>query len=56
MESLHEHVPKDILPEELGGNMGPFDNHDCAQAVFAIEHHFARMQDYFLANESLLKE
>ena len=49
LESLHEHVPKDILPEELGGDMGPYDNQHCVQAVFSIEKHFAKMQQYVAA-------
>ena len=54
LESLHEEVPKEILPQELGGDIGPFDNHDSAQAVFDIETHFNRVQEMIQANKNLL--
>ena len=44
-------MPKDILPEELGGDMGPFDNNYCAQAVFSIENHFSKVQQYVLTSK-----
>ena len=51
LESLHEQVPKQILPNELGGLSGSYDNADCAQAVFDIEKHFANVQDFIVANK-----
>ena len=44
-ESLHEQVPKEILPKDLGGDQPPFDNYECAQAVFDIEDHFNWVQE-----------
>jgi hypothetical protein len=41
-ESLHEFVSKDVLPEELGGNGGKFDNSNCVQ-------HAKTMEPYFLS-------
>jgi len=49
-ESLHEHVPKEILPTELGGLSGSYDNSACAQATFNIEQHFAHVQNFVAAN------
>ena len=53
MESLHEEVPKEILPQELGGDTGPFDNYESAKAVFDIEPHFYRVQEMIKANKEL---
>ena len=52
MESLHQHVPKEILPAELGGLSGTYDNFACAQATFAIEQHFAHVQNFVAANSA----
>ena len=54
LESLHEEVPKEILPQELGGETGPFDNYDSAQAVFDIEAHFYRINELVRANKELI--
>ncbi len=56
IESLHEQVPKEILPKELGGDLGPFDNNACANAVFGIEPHFYRVQAMVAANKGLLTD
>ena len=53
LESLHEEVPKEILPQELGGDTGPFDNYESAKAVFDIEPHFYRVQEMIKANKEL---
>ena len=50
MEALHEHVPKEILPNELGGSSGPFDNAACAQATLALEQHFLKVKKIVAAN------
>ena len=41
LESLHNFVDKEILPEELGGNSGTFSNSESVSAV-------CQMSDYFL--------
>ena len=51
LTSLHEHVPKEILPEEFGGLNGPFDNYNTANAVFDREIHFRRVQQFVQANK-----
>ena len=51
--SLHQHVPKEILPNELGGKIGNFDNNECAQAVFSIENHFNRVHEMVKQNKHL---
>ena len=50
MESLHIHVPKEILPSELGGTQGKFDNSNCAKAVYNNQLHFTRVQQFVQAN------
>ena len=50
LESLHDHVPKEILPKELGGSYGSYDNSECAQAVLDIQKHFTNVQEFIAAN------
>lgn len=50
LESLHTHVPKEILPSELGGTQGHFDNSNAANAVFKNQLHFTRVQQFVHAN------
>ena len=50
-ESLHEHVPKQLLPKEYGGDMGPYDNHEAAKKVFDSEIHFRRAMQFVQANK-----
>ncbi|GFY79155.1 alpha-tocopherol transfer protein-like [Trichonephila inaurata madagascariensis] len=46
LSSLHRYVPKDFLPEELGGNMGPFDNTEFANYFFSQEAFIERINKY----------
>ena len=46
LESLHQEVDQSILPEELGGKAGKFDNSECAQAVLSMEDYFKSIQKY----------
>ncbi|KAF8778862.1 Alpha-tocopherol transfer protein-like [Argiope bruennichi] len=46
MSSLHKYVPKDFLPEELGGNMGPFNNKEFADYFFSQETFIDRINKY----------
>ena len=50
LESLHFHVPKEILPRELGGTQGKFDNSNCSEAVYNNQLHFTRVQQFVQAN------
>ena len=52
LESLHIHVPKEILPSELGGTRGKFDNSNCAKAVYNNQLHFTGVQQFVQANTS----
>lgn len=52
VESLHKNVPKEILPRELGGHQGPFDNSACAEAVMTLEKHFDRLKQTVSLNSS----
>lgn len=40
LESLYEHVDKEVLPEEMGGNCGKFDNSVCVSQTKAMEQYF----------------
>ena len=51
MESLHEHVPKEILPTELGGLSGSYDNSACAQATLSLEKHFSKVRTFVSSND-----
>ncbi|GBM46561.1 Alpha-tocopherol transfer protein-like [Araneus ventricosus] len=46
LSSLHKYVPKDFLPEELGGNMGPFNNKEFADYFFSQESFIERLNKY----------
>ena len=46
MQSLYEHVPKTILPEEYGGDAGPMQN-----IILKWEIKFLEYRDYFLEDE-----
>ena len=45
LESLHEVVNKDILPQELGGNGGHFDNSLCIDQTKSMEPYFKALKD-----------
>ena len=51
LETLHEHVPKEILPTELGGLSGPYDNSACAQATLSLEKHFSKVRTFVSSND-----
>ncbi|CAL1277992.1 unnamed protein product [Larinioides sclopetarius] len=52
LSSLHKYVPKDFLPEELGGNMGPFNNKEFADYFFGQEAFFERISKYGLIEKN----
>ena len=43
-QSLHEFVSKDVLPEELGGNTGKFDNSICVKQSKTMEQYFKNLK------------
>ena len=51
LETLHQHVPKEILPTELGGSSGSYDNSACAQATLGLEKHFSNVRTFISSNE-----
>lgn len=46
LSSLHQQVPKCLLPEELGGTMGPFENNNFYESLLESEEHFLNAQKY----------
>ena len=52
-ESFHSYVDKDILPHELGGTNGSFDNTDMASAIHSMSDYFAQVQYYVNQNSNL---
>ena len=51
LETLHLHVPKEILPIELGGSSGSYDNSACAQATLGLEKHFSKVRTFVSSND-----
>ena len=52
-ESFHKYVDKDILPHELGGTQGPFENSDTWSAVSMMAEYFVQVQNYVNENSNL---
>lgn len=46
LKSLHKHIPPEILPEELGGELGPMDSTEFRHQVLNREADFERMNKY----------
>lgn len=46
LESLHNFVDKEILPEELGGNSGTFSNSESVSAVCQMSDYFLQLNTY----------
>ena len=49
-DSLHKVVDKEILPEELGGTNGKFNNKHCSTAVHQIIDHLKDVKKYAKIN------
>ena len=45
IEELHKHISKEILPNEYGGNMGPFTNKEIHEAIMKHEKYFMEVQE-----------
>ena len=46
MESLHQHIGKDILPEEYDGTAGKLNNEDSVKAVISLAEYFQDLKKY----------
>ena len=53
LSSLYIHVDKEILPEELGGTQGPFDDSGASSAVLSMSKYFESVQHYVKINSNL---
>ena len=53
LESFHNYVDKEILPEELGGTQGPFDNSAASSAVYNMSKYFGQVHNYVNQNSNL---
>ena len=51
LETLHQYVPKEILPTELGGSSGSYDNSACAQATLGLEKIFSKVRTFISSND-----
>ena len=52
-ESFYEYVDKEILPEELGGTQGAFDNAAASKAVNDMSKYFVQVQNYVNQNANV---
>lgn len=46
LASLHNFVDKEILPEELGGTSGKFDNSESSFGVSQMSEYFVQLKHY----------
>ena len=53
LESFHGYVDKEILPHELGGTNGEFDNSKMACAVNTMSEYFYQVHRYIENNAAL---
>ena len=53
LESFHSNVEKEILPHELGGTNGEFDNSKMACAVNSMSEYFDQVHRYIKNNAAL---
>ena len=52
-ESFHKYVDKEILPDELGGMQGSFENTDTWSAISIMAEYFVQVQNYVNDNSNL---
>ena len=52
-ESFHKYVDKEILPGELGGMQGSFENTDTWSAISIMAEYFVQVQNYVKENSNL---
>ena len=53
LDSFHAHVDKEILPHELGGQQGGFDNSAASRSVYSLSEYFVQVQNYVNKNTNL---
>ena len=53
LESFHGYVDREILPKELGGTNGSFDNSKMAYAVSTMSEYFEQVHRYVKNNATL---
>ena len=53
LDSFHRHVDKEILPNELGGTQGDFDNSAASLSVYSLSEYFIQVQNYVNRNTNL---
>ena len=53
LDSFHKYVDKEILPEELGGTQGTFNNSAASSAVYNISEYFEQVHNYVNLNLDL---
>ena len=49
-ETLYQHVDKQILPKEYGGNAGVFSNQESSAAVYEMLEFFIQVKKYVTQN------
>ena len=45
LDELHKHVRSDILPNEFGGQGGPFNNTEVHEAIIKHERYFKEVRE-----------
>ncbi|CAM1322453.1 TTPAL (predicted) [Pycnogonum litorale] len=56
LSSLHQHVPQNILPLELGGTKGPYENVEWCNMLLSNENLFIERSRYGFADDTNLQE
>lgn len=46
IEDLHQHIDKSVLPEEYGGEVGPFDLSEMRKCLMGMEDYFGEIKKY----------
>ena len=46
IKDLHAHIDPEILPEEYGGQLGPFDNSPCNEAIKRFDDYYAEVREF----------
>lgn len=54
LNSLHKHIPQDILPAEYGGTLPPFDNTQWRQRILNNQEYFVKLETYSNNNNNHL--